>query len=197
MTVRAQRPASVLPPWRWWLPAIGLVLAVAGLAVSTYLTITHYASPTLLLCTANSVVNCEAVTTSPESRVFGIPVAVLGVAYFACLIVVNTPVAWRSTHPMLRWLRLGGAAVGVLFVAYLVSAELILIGKICLWCTAVHVITVFLAVLIVAGELGRGTSRRVATPNQHEDLDALPVASGSADRAGDQCLTDARGEADQ
>ena len=37
------------------------------------------------------------------------------------------------------------------FVLYLVSAELLIIHAICLWCTAVHVITFILFVLIVTG----------------------------------------------
>lgn len=92
--------------------------------MSAYLTIVHYTSPTLLLCSANSVVNCETVTTSPESRILGMPVAVLGVVFFAAMVVVTTPAAWRSESSILRWLRLGAAGVGVIFVVYLVSAEL-------------------------------------------------------------------------
>lgn len=145
---------------RWWLPVTTLTLVAAGLAVSAYLTITHYTSPTLLLCSANSVVNCETVTTSPESHILGIPIAVLGVAYFLAMAAMTTPAAWRSPRPSVRWLRLGAAGVGVIFVVYLVSAELILIGKICLWCTAVHVITLALAGVILAGELGWGTVDR-------------------------------------
>jgi uncharacterized membrane protein len=154
------RPSSV----RRWLPITTLALVAAGLAVATYLTITHYTSPAMLLCSANSVVDCEAVTTSPESQILGIPVAVLGVAFFLFMAVMTTPTAWRSPSSIVRWLRLGAAGVGVIFVAYLVSAELILIGRICLWCTAVHVITLALAGVILAGELGRGTVDRAAEP---------------------------------
>jgi uncharacterized membrane protein len=37
--------------------------------------------------------------------------------------------------------------VGVLFVLWLVAAEILIIGHVCLWCTGVHVVT--LALLIV------------------------------------------------
>ena len=148
------------PLLRKWLPITTLALTAAGLAVATYLAVAHYASPAMLFCSANSVVDCEAVTTSPESRVLGIPVAVLGVAFFLFMAVMNTPAAWRSPSSAVRWLRLGGAGVGVIFVVYLVSAELILIGRICLWCTAVHVITLALAGVILTGELGWGTVDR-------------------------------------
>ncbi len=45
----------------------------------------------------------------------------------------------------LRWvrlLRLAGALAGVAMVVYLVFVELFEIDAICLWCTAVHVLTV-------------------------------------------------------
>ncbi|MCP2169963.1 vitamin K epoxide reductase family protein [Goodfellowiella coeruleoviolacea] len=151
---------------RPWLPVSALLLAVAGLVVSAYLTIAHFSSPEFLICAEGGVVDCHSVTTSPESEFFGIPVAVLGVLYFVFMAAVDVPAAWRSTNPVLGWLRLGGAAVGVLFVVYLVAAELVLIGKICLWCTVVHVVTLALAGLILAGALA-------ATGGQQRDqLDA-------------------------
>ena len=104
-----------------------------------------------LACPATSTVNCEKVTTSPESYAFGIPVAVLGLAFYGFVAVVNSPWAWRITWPPLRWARVGSMVVGILFVLYLIYAELFSIGAICLWCTSVHVITFVLFVLIVFG----------------------------------------------
>jgi uncharacterized membrane protein len=46
--------------------------------------------------------------------------------------------------------RLALAVVGMCFALYLVAAELVIIGNICLWCTSVHVITFALFVLILA-----------------------------------------------
>ena len=83
--------------------------------------------------------------------VFGIPVAVLGLAFYVFLAVVNSPWVWRITWPPLRWARVGSMVVGILFVLYLVYAELFSIGAFCLWCTSVHVITFALFVLIVFG----------------------------------------------
>ena len=122
-----------------------------GLAVSIYLTIAHFNTSVTLACPATSTVNCEKVTTSPQSYAFGIPVAVLGLAFYVFLAVVNSPWAWRITWPPLRWARVGSMVVGILFVLYLIYAELFSIGAICLWCTSVHVITFALFVLIVFG----------------------------------------------
>jgi|CZKT01.1.fsa_nt_gi uncharacterized membrane protein len=133
-----------------WLQLTTLVLSLAGVAVSIYLTIAHYTSSTVLLCPANSFVNCGAVTTSSESIIFGIfPVAVLGLAFYVFMVAITTPWAWRAQLPAIRWARLGAVIAGIVFVLYLVYAELIEIGKICEYCTIVHIITFILFVLIV------------------------------------------------
>jgi uncharacterized membrane protein len=134
-----------------WFQLTTWVLSLAGLGVSIYLTIAHYNTAVTLACPATSTINCEKVTTSPESMVFGIPVAVLGLAFYLFLAVVNSPWAWRITWPPLRWARVGSMVVGIVFVLYLIYAELFSIRAICLWCTSVHVITFILFVLIVFG----------------------------------------------
>ena len=129
---------------------LSLLLSIAGLLTSAYLTYTHF-DRDALICSADAVVDCETVTSSDQSELFGIPVAVLGLAFFAFLTVICLPFAWR-VEP-LKWVRLGAVGIGVLMVVYLVAAEFLIIGKICLWCTAVHVITLALAYLLVAASL--------------------------------------------
>jgi len=143
----AEEPAA--PPL--WFQLTTWILSLGGLAVSIYLTIAHFNTSVTLACPATSTVNCEKVTTSPQSYAFGIPVAVLGLVFYVFLAVVNSPWAWRITWPPLRWARVGSMVVGILFVLYLIYAELFSIGAICLWCTSVHVITFALFVLIVFG----------------------------------------------
>jgi uncharacterized membrane protein len=127
-----------------------LALALAGLGVSVYMTIEHFTGNATLACSSNSVVNCQAVTTSPESMVFGVfPVAVLGLAFYVFMVAVTTPWAWRSKRREIAAARLGSVIVGVGFILYLIYAELFQVGFICLWCTSVHVITFLLFAVIV------------------------------------------------
>lgn len=146
----AARPAAGVAPR--WLVLTSFLLTLAGLALSIYLTITHYTDQATLFCQQNSVVNCLKVTTSPESEIFGIPVAVLGLVFFVPMTLLNSPWGWRSSLPVVRWLRLAGVAVGLIFVVYLVSAELVLIGSICEYCTGVHIVTVALFAVVVIGQ---------------------------------------------
>lgn len=132
-----------------WVQLTSLVLAIGGLGVSIYLTIEHFTGNTTLACSGKGVVNCAAVTTSPESMVFGVfPVAVLGLAFFVFMVPLMTPMAWRSRRREIALARLGSVVVGIGFVLYLVYVEVIQVGAICLWCTSVHVMTFLLFALI-------------------------------------------------
>src|SRR2546430_4307000 len=79
-----------------WFPALGLIFAVAGVGASSYLTAAHYTTTSILACSGSGAINCAKVTTSPQSMLIGIPIAVLGLAWFAAMVVLNLPVAWRS-----------------------------------------------------------------------------------------------------
>jgi uncharacterized membrane protein len=132
---------------------VSLVLCVAGLGLSAYLTYAHFTSPATLACPDSGVVNCTKVTTSPEAMLFGvIPVAVTGLPYFVAMTALCLPQAWRSRNPVWRWARIGGAAVGMAMVCYLLYVELIALRAICLYCTAVHVVTFLLLAAILTAD---------------------------------------------
>jgi len=130
-----------------WLQVGTFVLALAGLGVSVYLTIAHFTESALLGCSESGLVNCTKVTTSPQSYVFGIPVAVLGLAFYVFAVAAMSPWAWRARRREVHLLRLASVVVAIGFVLYLIYAELFIIGSICLYCTSVHAITFVLFVL--------------------------------------------------
>ena len=130
-----------------WLQLATWVLALAGLGVSIYLTIAHYSESALAGCSESGVVNCTKVTTSAQSYAFGIPVAVLGLAFFVFAAAIMSPWAWRATRREIHLVRIASLVVGIGFVLYLIYAELFIIGSICLYCTSVHAITFVLFVL--------------------------------------------------
>jgi uncharacterized membrane protein len=136
-----------MPTLRWQSIST-LVLSIFGLCVSIYLTITHFDTK-VLACASNAVINCEKVTESPQSVIFHVPVAMLGLAYFVPMIVLCLPAAWRTATRWVHLARLAMAITGVAMVVYLISAELFAIKAICLWCTGVHIITFILFVIIV------------------------------------------------
>ena len=154
-----------------FLPSVGILplatwlISLYGLGASIYLTIAHYDTHVQLVCSDKGVINCAEVTTSSQSMVFGVlPVAVLGLAFYVFMVAINSPWAWRLQRPVageqlsawsgnlttaIMWARLISVVVGMGFVLYLIYAEVIQIGAICLWCTSVHVATFLIFALIV------------------------------------------------
>jgi uncharacterized membrane protein len=140
-----EAPATTTVPI--WFQVVTWFLSLAGLGVSIYLTIAHFTDKPLAGCSESGLVNCTKVTTSPQSYVFGIPVAVLGLAFFVAAVALMSPWAWRWARRDVALIRLASLVVGMGFVLYLLYAELFTIGSICLYCTSVHAITFLLFVL--------------------------------------------------
>jgi uncharacterized membrane protein len=135
---------------RTWVKWASFSLSLVGLGISVYLTFTHYAGTAFLACSDAGVINCAAVTTSAQSMFLGVPVAVLGVVQYSVLSFLCSPWAWARTGVVLDRLRAGVVVLGMGFVLWLVSAELLIIDHICLWCTGVHVVS-FLLMVVVLG----------------------------------------------
>ena len=132
---------------------MGTAASLAGLGVAGYLTYEHYTGSTNLVCSDKGIVNCLAVTTSAYSKVAGVPVAVLGLFFFAVMVVLQLPAMWMRTDRLIRRVRVAWSAVGLATVLYLLFTELFRIDAICLWCTAVHVLTFVVFVATVLGTL--------------------------------------------
>lgn len=126
-----------------------VLLAAVGLALATYLTTVHYDGQALV-CTTTGIINCNAVTHSPESVVWGtqVPITIPGMVWF---LVSGGLAAWALFGREPRWLapvQLLWSVAALLFVFYLVYSEVALIHQLCEWCTAVHVL--ILATLLLS-----------------------------------------------
>ena len=146
-------PASMNAPagLAWCSLGLGLV----GLMVSAYLAYEHFSGSTTLACPDTGRINCLKVTSSQYAGLAGVPVALLGTLYFAALLPLLVPVAWRHPERWVRLTRLAMAALGVVMVLYLIWAEFYAIGALCLWCTAVHVVTFLLFATLLFAEAVR------------------------------------------
>lgn len=106
-----------------------VLISVAGVLISVYLTWTHLRG-TALVCVGGGS-GCETVQTSRYSEVLGFPVALLGVFAYAGLLL---SAAVRGEKAALFGLFV--ALVGTLYSAYLTYLELFVIRAICQWCVA-------------------------------------------------------------
>ena len=116
-----------------------LVLAASGLVISIYLTSTHYAD-VAPVCTGLS--DCLRVQRSAYAEWLGIPVALLGVAAYAGILV-----ALARDGEGRRLIAAFFALVGVGFSGYLTWAEAVEIEAFCQWCLVSAAIMVALTVL--------------------------------------------------
>lgn len=149
---------------RWkvpWQGPITFILALVGIGISVYLTIVHYDTAIGVSCPATGAIDCVAVITSPQSVIFGLPVALYGLIWFVAMAVFCSPWAWNCSSPQLSGynpsqlgrviglLRFAGTITAMGFVIYLISVEAFDVHKICLWCSSVHLITFILLVTVI------------------------------------------------
>jgi uncharacterized membrane protein len=157
--------------WPW---IVGWTLSFLGFGVAAYLTFEHYTSSTSLSCPATGgIVNCLKVTTSIYSKIHGVPVAVLGLVFFAVMLVLQSPWAWRSHSQVVRIGRVVWATTGLATALWLIYAELFRLDAICLWCTSVHVISLILFATTVFG------TASTADPVSYEEEDWADGALGA------------------
>jgi len=141
--ITGDRNVGAMTPLRY----VCFGLSLVGIPITIALTVAHFTSSSILACPSTGIINCAKVTTSAQSYFLGIPVAVLGLIFYVYLSIINSP--WGFTQERFRVLRLVSMLLGVAFVLWLISAELLIINNICLWCTSVHVITVLIFILVV------------------------------------------------
>lgn len=147
-----------------WPGRVGTLTSVVGLGIAGYLTFEHYTGSNTLACSDKGIVNCLAVTTSSYSKVAGVPVAVLGLVFFAVMLILQSPAMWSRPDHAIRTVRMGWAIVGLGSVVYLLYTELFRIDAICLWCTSVHIFSLLLFIITVFG-----TVATAAPPDGFED----------------------------
>jgi uncharacterized membrane protein len=130
----------------------GFVLAASavGLGVSAYLTSVHY-STAQLVCTVGGPVNCERVLGSGYAVVAGtgIPTSAAGIVWFAVSGLLALGVRLGVDARRLSAAQVAWSALGLLTVVYLLFVEIVLVGALCLWCTAVYVLVVAIFLITV------------------------------------------------
>ena len=141
-----------------------IVLAVAGLGVSSYLLTVHWG---WWQAVCLGVGDCEAVNTSRFSEFLGIPVALLGGLTYIAIGVLAGAILYRFYDQYARPPLFFIAAFGLLFSAYLTYIELYVLHEICPWCVLSAILITIITVLS-ALEL-RAASRAESSPSEATD----------------------------
>jgi uncharacterized membrane protein len=114
------------------------VIAAVGAAVTAYLLYVRQAGGALVCSTGG----CETVQSSAYAEVLGVPVAALGLVGFLGLFLAALA---RG-----EWARLSQATLALaalLFSAYLLYIQLVVIGVTCEWCLATDALTATIVAL--------------------------------------------------
>jgi uncharacterized membrane protein len=124
-------------------------LALAGIFISLYLTLYKIGVIGELSC---SIGSCETVNTSKWSRFLGLPVAAWGLLFYLDVFAVALVGTMRrfEFEPVISFVLVGEAAIGVLFSAWLTYLELGVIHAICIWCVTSAVIVTLILITTVA-----------------------------------------------
>jgi uncharacterized membrane protein len=126
---------------------IFVVAGIIGIAASIELIIQKIAvlsNPDFVPnCDINPVLSCGSVISTEQASLFGFPNPVLGVIGFTIVIMFGALLFAGVELPRTMWLGLNlGALLGMVFVIWLVSQSLYVIGALCPWCMVVWAITI-------------------------------------------------------
>lgn len=136
------------------------IFAILGLSVMSYLTYLHF-TQAQSFCDFSAELSCDVVTTSIYSEVFGIPVSIMGMAYFALIALVAVFHKKKSAFRALVFL-----TVFVLVPSlYLTMTEALFIGSFCVLCEtskALMVLILIIAVVALTKEKESISFREVA-----------------------------------
>lgn len=129
-----------------------LLLAVGGIGISAYLTWGYTAPGATLACGGSQ--GCDAVKNSIYANFWGIPLPLIGLAYFVTLLVLvifqqQLVAGRRAWLPYIALAIFGLSLMGVLYSAYLTYLELFVIYAICRWCVTLAIVTTIIMFLSI------------------------------------------------
>jgi uncharacterized membrane protein/protein-disulfide isomerase len=152
---RPSRASSLATPARPFRIGWYAALASLGLAAAAASTVVHYRllrDPTYAsVCDVSSTVSCSEAYMSRYGSVGGVPVALVGVLYFA-LVLGLIALCARSTsaRPNLPGYLFALSTLGLAVVLYLAYASFVVLGAMCLLCVGTYAAVIGLFVLSAA-----------------------------------------------
>ncbi len=133
---------------RKWLWAI-IILSIVGLAVASYSFFHNQGLASGEFCAIGDTFDCDVVNKGPYSKIFGIPVSLIGIVGYAFLGAAAYLKMRDLKDGLTTMFLLGSAAVGFGFTLYLTSLEAFVLETWCLLCLTSQAIMalIFFAVL--------------------------------------------------
>ena len=139
------------PPPQTFSRVLIILLALIGFAIMGYLTYTHYANAQSF-CDISETVSCDVVTTSLFSEIFGWPISLAGLAFFALILYLAlgrfTPQIFRTIYFL--------ALFFLIPSLYFTFVELLVIKALCILCESTKLITLLILITALAARPRNG-----------------------------------------
>jgi uncharacterized membrane protein len=127
--------------------ALLIVLSIIGIADSVYLA-GSAATDTPLVCDINGLGGCNEVAQSPYSKVFGIPLADFGLAFYSILLVLTVLYSRKDGEGLTNSLK-AISIIGALLSIYFVFVQFFVIKALCVYCLVSALVSwIFLGIVL-------------------------------------------------
>jgi len=130
--------------FRW--PIAVIIIGLLGLADSGYLTYSHYAQTVLPCPTVQSVNTCQVVATSVYSNILGVPLALIGLGFYAIIIAIGL-VALKEKYQFALNFIPPLSALAWLFSVRLTYLQFFVIDSICYYCIFSAILSTILLIM--------------------------------------------------
>lgn len=152
---RVSQHATGLPafaaPVRWTLA----VLSWLAFGVASYLAYYSVIGESVAGCVVGSANDCDIVLSSSWSMLFGIPIAVLGLASYSTLATLSLLLGWREPNAN-RWITTTFVALAIVVSVasfWFVGVQVFAIGHFCMFCLITDACGVLIGILAVAATI--------------------------------------------
>lgn len=152
------------------------LLAFVGFVDAFYLSFTHFQGE-VVTCGAGG---CADVTTSQYSKIFGIPVAYLGLAHYSLMLLSAFFVFALKKRRLLLFPVLPLSVVGVMASAWFVFAQVVLLKAVCYFCMASAVSSLLLFITAIVLVWGKQAHKPEPEKVSEEAVNADELVEDSA-----------------
>jgi len=123
------------------------ILALIGIVLSAVSLVNHYKKSPSEFCDIDQTFNCDIVNRSIYSKIFGVPVAAIGVVGYVLLAVLSRI---NRDKKLFSAILILGSFIGLAFACYLTYVEVRILATYCILCLGSQACILLITILAVA-----------------------------------------------
>jgi vitamin-K-epoxide reductase (warfarin-sensitive) len=123
-----------------------LVLAVIGIVLSSVSLYDHYKKSPSEFCDIDQTFNCDVVNRSSYSKLYGVPVAAIGIVGYVLLAILSRINREKKLFSAILIL---GSLIGLCFAGYLTYVEVKILATYCILCLGSQTCILLITILAV------------------------------------------------